>query len=219
MNSAACSWASRTPPGRTYSLNANTLCANNFALAAEIPFHTDTYRQTHAHPLFTTMILAWSVTECIRYAFYALTLLGFSPKPLLWLRYNTFYILYPLGAGSEAFLMASVLPPLKTLPAALKALLTHHRETGIMSALKRVVAGAGLGATRDWGAYELFCGYLFCIWWPGKHIPLCPLPLLTSLQRCTSCSRTCLSFDERSLVRERRSAVCPARERRRSSER
>lgn len=114
------------------------------------------------------MILAWSVTECIRYAFYALSLLGFAPKPLLWLRYNTFYILYPLGAGSEAFLMASVLPPLKTLPAALKALLSHHRETGIVSAFKRAVAGTGLGVTRGWGAYELFCGFLFVIWWPGE---------------------------------------------------
>lgn len=116
------------------------------------------------------MILAWSVTECIRYAFYALSLLGFAPKPLHWLRYNTFYVLYPLGAGSEAFLMASVLPPLKTLPAALKALLTHHRETGIVSAFKRAVAGTGLGVTREWGAYELFCGYLFVIWWPGTFL-------------------------------------------------
>lgn len=126
------------------------------------------------------MILAWSVTECIRYAFYACSLLGFAPKPLLWLRYNTFYILYPLGASSEAFLMASVLPPLRTLPAALKSLLTHHRETGIVGAFKRAVAGTHLvGSPRSWGAYELFVGYLFVIWWPGTCVPSRPLLLLT----------------------------------------
>jgi hypothetical protein len=104
------------------------------------------------------MILAWSITESIRYAFYACSLLGFQPKPLLWLRYNTFYILYPLGAGSEAFLMASVLPPLRTLPAALKSLIKHQQSAGLLSAV------------RGWGAYELFVGFLFVIWWPGTFI-------------------------------------------------
>lgn len=66
--------------------------------------------ETHSHPLFVTMVLAWSVTECIRYSFYACNLLGLEPALLNWLRYNTFYILYPLGAGSEAFLMFSTLP-------------------------------------------------------------------------------------------------------------
>ena len=42
--------------------------------------------QTHSHPLFTTMILAWSITEVIRYAFYACALVGLQPKFLLWLR-------------------------------------------------------------------------------------------------------------------------------------
>lgn len=32
------------------------------------------------------MILAWSITEVIRYAFYACALVGRQPKFLLWLR-------------------------------------------------------------------------------------------------------------------------------------
>lgn len=55
---------------------------------------------------FSTMVLAWSVTEVIRYSYYALNIRnnGYVPKFLTWLRYNTFFVLYPLGAGSEMFL-------------------------------------------------------------------------------------------------------------------
>ena len=56
------------------------------------------------------MVLAWSFTEVIRYAFYALSLVGAPPYALLWLRYTTFYALYPVGAGSEAFVTLGTLP-------------------------------------------------------------------------------------------------------------
>ncbi|ESK96463.1 protein tyrosine phosphatase [Moniliophthora roreri MCA 2997] len=68
------------------------------------------FDETHTNPLFTTMVFAWSLTEVIRYSFYALGLLGSEPKSLLYFRYTTFYVLYPLGAGSEAFLNFSTLP-------------------------------------------------------------------------------------------------------------
>lgn len=38
------------------------------------------------HPLYTTMVYAWSVAEVIRYSFYALALVGIQPKALNWLR-------------------------------------------------------------------------------------------------------------------------------------
>ncbi|KAK9236870.1 tyrosine phosphatase-like protein [Lipomyces kononenkoae] len=50
---------------------------------------------------YTTMTLSWSITEIIRYAYYAYTIQGNSPQWLTWLRYNTFYILYPSGVTSE----------------------------------------------------------------------------------------------------------------------
>lgn len=56
------------------------------------------------------MVLAWSSTEIIRYAFYAVSILQCEPRWLLWLRYTTFYVLYPIGAGSEAALIYSTLP-------------------------------------------------------------------------------------------------------------
>ncbi|GAA5989958.1 hypothetical protein JCM10908_002396 [Rhodotorula pacifica] len=56
-------------------------------------------------PFYVTMVTAWSLAEIIRYAHYVTGLQGFKIKPLEWIRYTAFYILYPLGAGSEAILM------------------------------------------------------------------------------------------------------------------
>ena len=56
------------------------------------------------------MVLSWSITEVIRYVFYALSLLKIEPYPLLWLRYTTFWVLYLTGASSEAFLILSSVP-------------------------------------------------------------------------------------------------------------
>ncbi|KAF8135440.1 aspartic peptidase domain-containing protein [Boletus edulis] len=68
------------------------------------------FASTHASPIYTTMVLAWSLTEVPRYSYYALGLLGVHPpRWLTWLRYSAFYILYPIGAGSEALLALSTI--------------------------------------------------------------------------------------------------------------
>lgn len=46
-------------------------------------------------------LFAWSVTEVIRYSFYALNLLGAVPHFLIWCRYTFFIILYPIGVSGE----------------------------------------------------------------------------------------------------------------------
>lgn len=56
-------------------------------------------------PFYSSMLIAWSVTEIIRYSFFALSLSGFQPKFLTWLRYNTFFVLYPVGIFSECALI------------------------------------------------------------------------------------------------------------------
>ncbi|KAH8828297.1 PTPLA-domain-containing protein [Flagelloscypha sp. PMI_526] len=71
-------------------------------------------------PLVASMVFAWSTTEVIRYSFYSLNQVGIEVPFLTYLRYTTFYVLYPLGAGSEAGLMFASLPtgfpwPLKSL--------------------------------------------------------------------------------------------------------
>ncbi|PVU96223.1 hypothetical protein BB561_001319 [Smittium simulii] len=50
---------------------------------------------------FTVMVFAWSITECIRYPYYALSLLDIDFYPILWARYSLFYVLYPMGVWGE----------------------------------------------------------------------------------------------------------------------
>ena len=72
------------------------------------------FPSTHLNPFYTTMVFAWSLTEVLRYTYYALSLMGAQVPPVLtWLRYTTFYVLYPLGAGSEALVTLSTIPEWK----------------------------------------------------------------------------------------------------------
>ena len=61
------------------------------------------------------MLLAWSATEVVRYGYFAIAL-GFGsarrvPGVVAWLRYNMFFVLYPLGIGSETWLVYQSLGP------------------------------------------------------------------------------------------------------------
>lgn len=58
------------------------------------------------------MLLAWSTTEVIRYSYFAMNLAyGGVPGWLTWLRYNTFFVLYPLGIASECLLVYAAQGP------------------------------------------------------------------------------------------------------------
>ncbi|XP_063696219.1 very-long-chain (3R)-3-hydroxyacyl-CoA dehydratase 2 [Culicoides brevitarsis] len=46
-------------------------------------------------------LLAWCITEIIRYGYYALSLLNAVPHLLVWFRYTTFIVLYPIGVTGE----------------------------------------------------------------------------------------------------------------------
>lgn len=68
------------------------------------------FPQVQPSPIFSTMVLAWCIAEIVRYATYALALYDVKIYALEWLRYTLFYVLYPLGAGSEAYLIYSSIP-------------------------------------------------------------------------------------------------------------
>lgn len=87
-------------------------------------------------------MLAWSITEVVRYSFYACGLLGYEPYLLLYLRYTMFYVLYPVGAGSEAFLSYATLPFPSGIPT--------------------------LKSFAGWSAPEYARAGLFLVWWPCK---------------------------------------------------
>ncbi|KAK3648996.1 hypothetical protein LTR56_007128 [Elasticomyces elasticus] len=55
---------------------------------------------------YTSMLLAWSVTEVVRYSYFAINLgYGKVPERLIWVRYNAFFALYPIGISSECWLV------------------------------------------------------------------------------------------------------------------
>ncbi|XBW37566.1 hypothetical protein QEN19_003147 [Hanseniaspora menglaensis] len=54
---------------------------------------------------YLTLSLAWGFTEVVRYAFYGLNLLKIKNKAVIFLRYNMFPILYPLGVTSELIIL------------------------------------------------------------------------------------------------------------------
>ena len=56
----------------------------------------------NSSPWYSSMLLAWSTTEVIRYSFFTLKQAGLTPPGwLVWLRYSSFTILYPIGISSE----------------------------------------------------------------------------------------------------------------------
>ncbi|KFY44188.1 hypothetical protein V495_03586, partial [Pseudogymnoascus sp. VKM F-4514 (FW-929)] len=61
---------------------------------------------------YSSMLVAWNVADSVRYTFFAIERgTGRVPNALLWLRYNMFFVLYPIGIVSEAWLAYSVITP------------------------------------------------------------------------------------------------------------
>uniref|UniRef100_A0A914ULM6 Very-long-chain (3R)-3-hydroxyacyl-CoA dehydratase n=1 Tax=Plectus sambesii TaxID=2011161 RepID=A0A914ULM6_9BILA len=56
------------------------------------------------------LLVCWSVTEVIRYSYYAFGIIGWTPYILTWMRYTFFIVLYPLGASGEVFAAWAALP-------------------------------------------------------------------------------------------------------------
>ncbi|XP_071702677.1 very-long-chain (3R)-3-hydroxyacyl-CoA dehydratase PASTICCINO 2A-like isoform X2 [Rutidosis leptorrhynchoides] len=64
--------------------------------------------------LYVVWGILYSFQEIIRYSFFGMKeTFGSAPFWLLWLRYSTFLILYPLGIGSEVYLIYKALPYIK----------------------------------------------------------------------------------------------------------
>ncbi|KAG5511392.1 hypothetical protein JKF63_07355 [Porcisia hertigi] len=61
-------------------------------------------------PIFAQMLIAWCLSEVIRYAFYGANLVKINCAPLTWLRYSAFMILYPVGITGEIGCLYKALP-------------------------------------------------------------------------------------------------------------
>merc|ERR1712046_550536 len=97
-------------------------------------------------PWVLMLIFAWSVTEVIRYSFYALSSAGIKLFPLTWLRYSTFLILYPIGVSGELGVFSFGYP--------IVAERHSGKECGLMPCgLFGKVFAAGLGGIGIWIIY------------------------------------------------------------------
>jgi len=57
----------------------------------------------------TIVSVAWSITEMVRYSYYATSLFNKEIKGLTFLRYTLFIVLYPIGILGEGMILFSVL--------------------------------------------------------------------------------------------------------------
>ncbi|KAJ1892616.1 hypothetical protein LPJ66_006237 [Kickxella alabastrina] len=68
------------------------------------------YPEVRASYGLVLMVLAWCITECVRYSHYALSLFDIEVYTLLYLRYTMFYVLYPAGVTGELLEIWAALP-------------------------------------------------------------------------------------------------------------
>ncbi|KAL2164361.1 hypothetical protein VTH06DRAFT_3577 [Thermothelomyces fergusii] len=59
------------------------------------------FPQLNASTFYSSMLIAWSLSEIIRYSYFALKQVDAVPAWLHWLRYSAFLVLYPVGISSE----------------------------------------------------------------------------------------------------------------------
>jgi very-long-chain (3R)-3-hydroxyacyl-CoA dehydratase len=129
----------------------------------EIVLRTNTYGRFEAGSTtgpvaFAGILLAWGVTEIIRYGFFVwkAAVSEKVPDALTWLRYNTFFVLYPIGITSECLLMYLALGPAaqqdKGIDWLLKAVLliyvpgSYVLYTHMMAQRRKVLKGKGKSA-------------------------------------------------------------------------
>ncbi|MCJ8732477.1 hypothetical protein PDJAM_G00211770 [Pangasius djambal] len=55
-------------------------------------------------------VVAWTITEIIRYSFYTFSLLNHLPYLIKWARYTFFIVLYPMGVTGELLTIYAALP-------------------------------------------------------------------------------------------------------------
>ncbi|KAK0621156.1 tyrosine phosphatase-like protein [Bombardia bombarda] len=70
----------------------------------------------NASPWYSSMLIAWSITEVVRYTFFTLKQVDAVPEHLEWMRYSGFLVLYPVGISSEvAMIVRAFLGPAEGL--------------------------------------------------------------------------------------------------------
>jgi len=77
---------------------------------------TDNFQNAQVSPAYNTMLLAWTISEIVRYSYYAMGILDVKLYALTWMRYTFFIVLYPVGVASELAVLYAALPQVKASP-------------------------------------------------------------------------------------------------------
>ncbi|XP_054406224.1 very-long-chain (3R)-3-hydroxyacyl-CoA dehydratase 2 isoform X2 [Pongo abelii] len=67
-------------------------------------------RQVQSEDSVLLFVIAWTITEIIRYSFYTFSLLNHLPYLIKWARYTLFIVLYPMGVSGELLTIYAALP-------------------------------------------------------------------------------------------------------------
>uniref|UniRef100_F6PRX6 Very-long-chain (3R)-3-hydroxyacyl-CoA dehydratase n=1 Tax=Monodelphis domestica TaxID=13616 RepID=F6PRX6_MONDO len=71
---------------------------------------THSVKEVQSEDSVLLFVIAWTVTEIIRYSFYTFSLLNHLPYIIKWARYTLFIVLYPMGVSGELLTIYAALP-------------------------------------------------------------------------------------------------------------
>nr|XP_056717408.1 very-long-chain (3R)-3-hydroxyacyl-CoA dehydratase 2 [Euleptes europaea] len=71
---------------------------------------THSVKEVQSEDSVLLFVVAWTITEIIRYSFYTFSLLNHLPYFIKWARYTLFIVLYPMGVSGELLTIYAALP-------------------------------------------------------------------------------------------------------------
>uniref|UniRef100_A0A2K5E8L3 Very-long-chain (3R)-3-hydroxyacyl-CoA dehydratase n=1 Tax=Aotus nancymaae TaxID=37293 RepID=A0A2K5E8L3_AOTNA len=71
---------------------------------------THSVKEVQTEDSVLLFVIAWTITEIIRYSFYTFSLLNHLPYLIKWARYTLFIVLYPMGVSGELLTIYAALP-------------------------------------------------------------------------------------------------------------
>ncbi|XP_075008962.1 very-long-chain (3R)-3-hydroxyacyl-CoA dehydratase 2 isoform X2 [Calonectris borealis] len=71
---------------------------------------THSVKEVQTEDSVLLFVMAWTITEIIRYSFYTFSLLNHLPYLIKWARYTLFIVLYPMGVSGELLTIYAALP-------------------------------------------------------------------------------------------------------------
>ncbi|NXY86954.1 HACD2 dehydratase, partial [Alcedo cyanopectus] len=74
---------------------------------------THSVKEVQSEDSVLLFVVAWTVTEIIRYSFYTFSLLNHLPYLIKWARYTLFIVLYPMGVSGELLTIYAALPSVR----------------------------------------------------------------------------------------------------------